>query len=94
MSYTIKKLDYSSRPWRLLSDGREVWVKSSFDHPDMGMIEVDEPFAADSKAELVDKVLAALDNAVAHINGMLAMTSGGKYYLPRSEKAEMREVPR
>jgi len=61
LPYTIQKLGYSSRPWRLLRNGNEVYAKEKFDHPNLGMMVIDSPVAADTKTELVDRLLRLLE---------------------------------
>lgn len=61
MTYTIQKFTFSSRPWRLVKDGAEVYVKMPFDHPTLGPTVIGGPVCADTKAELVEKVLAFLE---------------------------------
>lgn len=61
----IKKLGYSRSPWRLLDDdGNECYVPAKFDHPDMGPTMIDEPVCADTKAELIEKVLRLFSGCV------------------------------
>jgi hypothetical protein len=62
MKLEIKRLGYSSNPWRLLYDnGEEVYTVQTFDHPMMGgPISCHGPVCADTKSALVDKVLEML----------------------------------
>ena len=58
MTWTIKKLDYSSNPWRLLDDvGHEVWEEVTIDHPDLGKSRVPMPVCGNTKQAVVDRVL-------------------------------------
>jgi len=57
----IEKLQYSSRPWRLMKNGQEFWVPAVFDHPVSGKILIDEPLVGDTKKELIDNILQAFD---------------------------------
>jgi hypothetical protein len=57
--WTIKKLDYSSNPWRLLDDtGGEVYEDVTIDHPDLGKSRVSMPVCGSTKQAVFDKVLA------------------------------------
>lgn len=61
MAFSVVKLGYSSRPWRLLRDGREVWVKEGFNHPNLGPQVIDGPMAADTKEGMIRQVLDLLE---------------------------------
>ena len=65
--FTIAKLGYSSRPWRLLRDGKEVWVKERFDHPDLGPQVIDGPIAADTKEGAIRQALDLLEIATTRL---------------------------
>jgi hypothetical protein len=58
--WTIKKLGYSSNPWRLLDEhGNEVYQNVRLEHPDLGVSSVSMPVCANTKQELVQHVLDA-----------------------------------
>jgi len=64
MGLRIVKLGYSGKPWRLVDEkDREIWVPAIFDHPDLRKMRVEDPFAADTKGELVQMVIDRLDAA-------------------------------
>ena len=57
-SWTIKKLGYSSNPWRLLDDnGHEVYEDVTIDHLELGKSRVSMPVCGTTKQEVIDKVL-------------------------------------
>ena len=58
----IKKLGYSSKPWRLLtSDGYEVRTPIEFDHPDIGKTMIMKPVCGDTRKECEAIALAILE---------------------------------
>ena len=60
-SWKIKKCNYSSSPWRLVDESdQEVYHDVVFDHPDLGASRISMPVCADTKAELIEKILAAM----------------------------------
>lgn len=57
-SWTIKKLGYSSNPWRLLDEnGQEVYEEITMDHPDLGKSRVAMPVCGPTKQAVIDRVL-------------------------------------
>ena len=67
----IAKLGYSSCPWRLLDENsQEIYEQKTIDHPNMGKQQVNMPVCANTKQELIEKLLLALAKArlVASIN--------------------------
>lgn len=59
-AWKIKKLDYSSGPWRLLNEfDQEVYDDVVMDHPDMGLTVVSMPVCADTKQALIERMLCA-----------------------------------
>tara|TARA_R110000868_G_scaffold101057_1_gene278210 strand:- start:10383 stop:10733 length:351 start_codon:yes stop_codon:yes gene_type:complete len=59
-AWKIKKFDYSSGPWRLVNEkDQEVYDDVVIDHPDLGKSRISMPVCANTKAELIDKILAA-----------------------------------
>lgn len=58
----IEKRDYSSNPWRLVDDrGEEIYIPQEIDHPTMGRQTINMPFCAETKSQLVHKVLELLE---------------------------------
>ena len=59
----VEKRDYSSNPWRLLDDNGEIWEIVDFDHPmgDGMPQKIPAPICADTKTEMVAKVLSMLE---------------------------------
>lgn len=58
----IEKRDYSSNPWRLVDDrGEEIYIPQEIDHPTMGRQTINMPFCAETKSQLVYKVLELLE---------------------------------
>lgn len=58
MAWQIKKLGYSSAPWRLLDDrGEEVMEEVAFDHPTLGLTRIAQPICGDTKQSVIDRVL-------------------------------------
>ena len=56
--WTIKKLGYSSNPWRLLDEnGNEVYENATIDHPELGKSRVSMPVCGATKQEVIDKVI-------------------------------------
>ena len=63
MSWQIKKLGYSAKPWRVVDEaGREVWVPEDFDHPMLGRHVVGSPLGAETKAALVQRLLDVVES--------------------------------
>jgi hypothetical protein len=61
MKLSIKRLGYSSNPWRVVDEaGNELWQPAAFDHPQLGRTRIDEPLCGNTKQEVVDKVLAVV----------------------------------
>jgi hypothetical protein len=57
--WTIKKLDYSSSPWRLIDENdQEVYEEVTIDHPEVGKSRVSMPFCGATKQEVMQKVIA------------------------------------
>lgn len=64
MTWTIKKLNYSSAPWRLLDDrGEEVYEEVTMDHPSLGRIRVSQSICGDTKQAVIDQVLGGFVRA-------------------------------
>ena len=58
MTWTIKKLGYSSNPWRLIDeDGQEVYEDVTIDHAELGKSRVSMPVCGNTKQAVVDRVL-------------------------------------
>ena len=58
----IKRLGYSAKPWRLLTkDGYEVCVPCTFDHPHLGVTQISEPVAGNTRKECEGNALALLE---------------------------------
>lgn len=58
----IKKRGYSINPWRLVtSEGGEVYVKTVFEHPDLGKTLIDEAISGRTKTECTEKALHLLE---------------------------------
>jgi hypothetical protein len=56
--WTIKKLGYSSNPWRLVDEnGHEVYEEVTMDHPDLGKSRVSMPVCGNTKQVVMDRVL-------------------------------------
>jgi hypothetical protein len=56
--WTIKKLGYSSNPWRLVDEkGLEVYEEVTMDHPDLGKSRVSMPVCGNTKQAVMDRVL-------------------------------------
>ena len=75
MSVEIKKLNYSSNPWRLLWNGEEVHHPVKLDHPDLGETMVPMPVCGKTKAEVMQ---AALDILVLQRNAMKKLLDENK----------------
>lgn len=59
---TIKKLNYSSRPWRLVRDGwREIEVPVEFDHPGLGKTTIVQSIGGNTRSEALAETLAILE---------------------------------
>lgn len=59
---TIEKRDYSSRPWRLVKDGRqEIEVPIEFEHPGLGKTTIVQSIGGNTKAEALKETLAFLE---------------------------------
>ena len=59
MSWKIKKLGYSSNPWRLVDRaGTEVYADEVINHPETGPCVVSMPVCGKTKESVVDRVLA------------------------------------
>lgn len=74
MKLEIKRMGYSSNPWRLLYDnGEEVYAPQSLDHPMSGPIVYNGPVCADTKSALVDRVLGMLVTQASMIEKLKGM---------------------
>ena len=59
-AWKIKKCNYSSGPWRLVNEfDQEVYDDVVMDHPDMGKTVVSMPVCADTKQELIERMLSS-----------------------------------
>jgi hypothetical protein len=56
----IKKLGYSSSPWRVVIDGEELYSPELVPHPTMGKVLVNMPVCGNTKQSVVDKMLNLL----------------------------------
>jgi hypothetical protein len=56
----LKKLGYSSNPWRIIIDGDELHAPEEVPHPTMGKVLVSMPVCGNTKQQVIDKMLALL----------------------------------
>lgn len=72
MRLAIQKMGYSRNPWRLVDlDAPEEWngpqqvvVSVQFDHPDLGMTQIEEAVSGNTKTECIESVLRLLANII------------------------------
>ena len=70
----IKKLGYSSGPWRLLDDaGNDIYYQKVIDHSMMGKTVIDSPFCADTKADLIAMVLTTMSRLMTEVERLRAV---------------------
>ena len=83
----IEKILYTMHPWRLTKDGEQVWVPAIFVHPNLGGLAlIDKPIVADTKKELLDKILTVFEQLIEYVGANQQIHStGGPMKLVKSE---------